>query len=157
MVNTSTKRERVYPSIPAVQIHSLALRACMSASQLRRVAENLTVWRRKLKQPKNFIPVQATMGGTLLHVQNLPKQLPFRFEDFVDPLFDRPCHDHARDGDTASGPDPMRPIDGLILDRRIPPAIKQEYVSAKLQVQPCLLYTSPSPRDATLSRMPSSA
>ena len=26
-----------------------------------------------------------------------------------------------------------------------------------LQVDPCLLYTSPSPRDATLSRMPSSA
>ena len=26
-----------------------------------------------------------------------------------------------------------------------------------LNVQPCLLYTSPSPRDATLSRMPSSA
>ena len=25
------------------------------------------------------------------------------------------------------------------------------------QAQPCLLYTSPSPRDATLSRMPSSA
>ena len=24
-------------------------------------------------------------------------------------------------------------------------------------IQPCLLYTSPSPRDATLSRMPSSA
>ena len=27
----------------------------------------------------------------------------------------------------------------------------------KEQVAPCLLYTSPSPRDATLSRMPSSA
>ena len=27
----------------------------------------------------------------------------------------------------------------------------------KLGVKPCLLYTSPSPRDATLSRMPSSA
>ena len=25
------------------------------------------------------------------------------------------------------------------------------------QIKPCLLYTSPSPRDATLSRMPSSA
>ena len=25
------------------------------------------------------------------------------------------------------------------------------------RTQPCLLYTSPSPRDATLSRMPSSA
>ena len=27
----------------------------------------------------------------------------------------------------------------------------------RLSLQPCLLYTSPSPRDATLSRMPSSA
>ena len=27
----------------------------------------------------------------------------------------------------------------------------------KIDLQPCLLYTSPSPRDATLSRMPSSA
>ena len=26
-----------------------------------------------------------------------------------------------------------------------------------IQLDPCLLYTSPSPRDATLSRMPSSA
>ena len=30
-------------------------------------------------------------------------------------------------------------------------------VLAALQSNPCLLYTSPSPRDATLSRMPSSA
>ena len=27
----------------------------------------------------------------------------------------------------------------------------------KAKINPCLLYTSPSPRDATLSRMPSSA
>ena len=33
----------------------------------------------------------------------------------------------------------------------------QELVIAQTQVHPCLLYTSPSPRDATLSRMPSSA
>ena len=30
-------------------------------------------------------------------------------------------------------------------------------VAAERQVEICLLYTSPSPRDATLSRMPSSA
>ena len=29
--------------------------------------------------------------------------------------------------------------------------------SASISALPCLLYTSPSPRDATLSRMPSSA
>ena len=32
----------------------------------------------------------------------------------------------------------------------VPPALK-------IQLEVCLLYTSPSPRDATLSRMPSSA
>ena len=32
-----------------------------------------------------------------------------------------------------------------------------EAVQLATQVKPCLLYTSPSPRDATLSRMPSSA
>ena len=31
------------------------------------------------------------------------------------------------------------------------------YVSPRVDLNSCLLYTSPSPRDATLSRMPSSA
>ena len=35
--------------------------------------------------------------------------------------------------------------------------IKKELNNLKLNKLPCLLYTSPSPRDATLSRMPSSA
>ena len=33
----------------------------------------------------------------------------------------------------------------------------QIFVTEKIQSNSCLLYTSPSPRDATLSRMPSSA
>ena len=43
--------------------------------------------------------------------------------------------------------------------RAIPPAIaeSQELLDLMLPVMRCLLYTSPSPRDATLSRMPSSA
>ena len=32
-----------------------------------------------------------------------------------------------------------------------------EHIEASINYLPCLLYTSPSPRDATLSRMPSSA
>ena len=40
-------------------------------------------------------------------------------------------------------------------------ALKQRMLAEQLSkvagVEPCLLYTSPSPRDATLSRMPSSA
>ena len=33
----------------------------------------------------------------------------------------------------------------------------QQQLARDLEVERCLLYTSPSPRDATLSRMPSSA
>ena len=35
--------------------------------------------------------------------------------------------------------------------------VDEMYTMAKLYIDSCLLYTSPSPRDATLSRMPSSA
>ena len=37
------------------------------------------------------------------------------------------------------------------------PEYKLELVETIKDYTPCLLYTSPSPRDATLSRMPSSA
>ena len=40
----------------------------------------------------------------------------------------------------------------VILDN----VISEEFIAA-LREETCLLYTSPSPRDATLSRMPSSA
>ena len=58
----------------------------------------------------------------------------------------------------------------LGLQLRLPPSIldsiashpdaedhKRMMLRRWLQYDPCLLYTSPSPRDATLSRMPSSA
>ena len=35
--------------------------------------------------------------------------------------------------------------------------LADEGIEAQLSINSCLLYTSPSPRDATLSRMPSSA
>ena len=37
------------------------------------------------------------------------------------------------------------------------PIVSQVIVDTRCQMRTCLLYTSPSPRDATLSRMPSSA
>ena len=45
-----------------------------------------------------------------------------------------------------------------ILGRQVKDIINRgELVSDELVLKICLLYTSPSPRDATLSRMPSSA
>ena len=68
-----------------------------------------------------------------------------------------------------SNPDELRPFetDGLTAYRQMPLLVVMpetvEEVSQILKycnenkVKVCLLYTSPSPRDATLSRMPSSA
>ena len=42
-------------------------------------------------------------------------------------------------------------------DFPVPRPVKDAYIKAIEEDKNCLLYTSPSPRDATLSRMPSSA
>ena len=40
---------------------------------------------------------------------------------------------------------------------KISTKVKRGKIDASIKISTCLLYTSPSPRDATLSRMPSSA
>ena len=45
----------------------------------------------------------------------------------------------------------------LIAEKKATEAVAEEASLPKTEVSDCLLYTSPSPRDATLSRMPSSA
>ena len=47
-------------------------------------------------------------------------------------------------------------LNAKVKKRAIPPT-KAELMALFDEVDTCLLYTSPSPRDATLSRMPSSA
>ena len=48
------------------------------------------------------------------------------------------------------------PSQAAAVSTSLPPKVQQALKANKLQ-DTCLLYTSPSPRDATLSRMPSSA
>ena len=48
-------------------------------------------------------------------------------------------------------------VDPKILRKHIPNDLEIELFQGKAYIGTCLLYTSPSPRDATLSRMPSSA
>ena len=45
----------------------------------------------------------------------------------------------------------------IVMENLVQPAIEQALAVSSFSVNTCLLYTSPSPRDATLSRMPSSA
>ena len=46
---------------------------------------------------------------------------------------------------------------GLITDDQLIQALSEQFGLQTIDIEGCLLYTSPSPRDATLSRMPSSA
>ena len=45
----------------------------------------------------------------------------------------------------------------ILIPQQVVFANTAEFNNAATKVTDCLLYTSPSPRDATLSRMPSSA
>ena len=49
---------------------------------------------------------------------------------------------------------PLSDIGGQMMEEKIR---KVAYTKQEVNIMICLLYTSPSPRDATLSRMPSSA
>ena len=49
------------------------------------------------------------------------------------------------------------PIEVIISDQKMPKLSGVEFFELIAPDYPCLLYTSPSPRDRSLSRMPSSA
>ena len=69
--------------------------------------------------------------------------------------------DDARSAAKALGTAPSAPRESLLpsLDATPPPTLRDVVAPDALRqgLRTCLLYTSPSPRDATLSRMPSSA
>ena len=58
---------------------------------------------------------------------------------------------------TANRPKPMVPVLGRPVIDYVKDAMVAAGLSEIIVTTGCLLYTSPSPRDATLSRMPSSA
>src|SRR5262249_35421514 len=63
------------------------------------------------------------------------EEVPFPFQDFRDPIFNGVLHQEAVDKNRVLLANAMGTIDGLVLDRRIPPAIEQEYVIGALQIQ----------------------
>ena len=70
---------------------------------------------------------------------------------------------YLRDGEVLSDStlEEWRGLDALYVGAvgtpGVPPGVIERGLLLKMRFEFCLLYTSPSPRDATLSRMPSSA
>ena len=99
----------------------------------------------KIKRGNREISVESKDGQKRKYMVPLSKHILVQDGDFV--RAGTPLSDGA-----------ITPADILAIKG---PFAVQEYVVNEVQevyrLQGCLLYTSPSPRDATLSRMPSSA
>src|SRR5690606_4699672 len=63
------------------------------------------------------------------------EEFPFFGQDLVDPLLDRSAGQESRHGDWAGAADAVGAVDGLVFDGRVPPAIEQEDIVGKLQVE----------------------
>ena len=84
------------------------------------------------EQAKNLALAQAH-GAAGDVGENRVEQLALVAQDLIDPLFDRRERQKSGDGDRPGGADAMGPVDRLIFDRRIPPAIEQKDVAGELQ------------------------
>src|SRR5438270_11648538 len=64
------------------------------------------------------------------------ENLALLLEDLIDPLLNRIEREKAADRDRPRRADSMRPIDRLIFDSRVPPAIEEKHITGELQIQP---------------------
>ena len=88
---------------------------------------------------------ESNVGGNLKkHLKGLNKKMKESAEDLE---FE----------EAARIRDEIRKLEASELEITLNPKISQYNLKSKVYPKGCLLYTSPSPRDATLSRMPSSA
>ena len=133
------------------------------------VREGILMWNKAYEKIglANAIEVYYQDAATGSHMEKDPEDARYNFVRWLN-----------NDVGTAIGPSRVNPLTGQILDadiiltdgwirhywmqfNEILPSIAMEGFTpetlAWLKEHPCLLYTSPSPRDATLSRMPSSA
>lgn len=88
----------------------------------------------QIEQPKNFVLCQAKLRGSSIVFEDFVEQCTLGFQDIMDSLFDRAGHNHSSNSDATGRSDTMSAIDRLVFDGWIPPTIKQENVSAKLEV-----------------------
>ena len=119
--------------------------------------------KRQLTSPVTGTRVGAAPRGSFHHVPRTPIARP-SLEELGYVPFGKENAGGARTPRASATPTPPKGDDAVAdiaesprsdLASRLAPADACVRVYARLK--PCLLYTSPSPRDATLSRMPSSA
>ena len=100
--------------------------------------------------------LRLVLGPEVLQVLQEQAMLEQQYE-----MVSAPQYEQRQDGDggAAALPDFETLDDELRHSTRVVCRMLREAprISRQLQAMDCLLYTSPSPRDATLSRMPSSA
>src|SRR5262249_39222054 len=92
--------------------------------------------RLNVEKAEDFSLGQAQRWRRAVLLKQLGEKLPFAFEDVGDAILDGSLGDETGDENRGLLADAVGAIDGLVLHRRVPPAIEQENIVGELQVEP---------------------
>ena len=116
--------------------------------------------------PNQQVPSAAILGSINSAAATGLQWTTYLFRPDITPGGHLGAKDHSINGESVGAPPDHTILDWFWMPVAQPYALSQRYSTAgkinmNYRIAPfsyiCLLYTSPSPRDATLSRMPSSA
>ena len=94
----------------------------------------LSAWCPKIEEPEDLVSRQSTAGGWRARLgEQCVEHFSFLIQDSSDSLFDCVHRQHSCDRDCTFGSDSMSPIDRLVLNGWVPPAIKQKNVLTELK------------------------
>src|SRR5205085_12667303 len=91
--------------------------------------------RSHVEQPENVVLRQTQRRRRAVLADHLLKELPFLLQYFRDALLDRSLADEARDEHRLLLAQTMRPVDRLVLDGGIPPAVEEKDIVGELEVE----------------------
>jgi len=90
----------------------------------------------QVEESEDFSSVEAEAGVAEVGIsENGLKQFSFLLEHQVDAFFDGTAADELGNKYGVFLPNAVSPIDGLIFDGRVPPAVVEEDVAGDLQIQ----------------------
>src|SRR5262249_35286446 len=88
-----------------------------------------------IEQPENLLLIQAHLRRRTVLLDQLIEQLPFALEHLSDAAFQGVLRDEACDENGFLLANAVRAVDGLVFDSGVPPAVEEENVVRKLQIQ----------------------
>src|SRR5262249_52868501 len=88
-----------------------------------------------IKQPKDLLLRQPQARWWAILLQQLVEKLPLPVQHFGDAALNRFLGDEARHENRLALADTVDPVDRLVLDGRVPPAVEKEDIVRELEIE----------------------